>query len=135
MSAPRKFCVKCGWQMGAGTVCPGCEHDHAPSAIHDVRRDAILSRAVATRPVEVRVTTITLHALFRLAASETGRMAVKDLNHSMGAKSRITLEDVEPLIARGWIARGTHQVMEMTDAGNALVRELVAFANGKGGRP
>lgn len=111
------------------------EEQRAKSLPHDARRDAILSAATEVRPREAfaSISTMGLHALFRLAASHTGRMAVKDLNHNLALKSRISMEDVQPLIDRGWIERGSHHVLEMTDAGNALVRELLAWVNGKGG--
>lgn len=133
MSVPRKFCRKCGWKMEAGTVCPGCGFEHAAASarppVHDAQRDAILSRAVSVRTHEVPMTTLSLHALLRLAASEKGQMEVADLcKGSSGRGFYVPLECLEPLLKRGWVrrTRGVRDVA-ITDAGNAVVRAMLAW--------
>lgn len=134
MSAPRKFCRKCGWNLGAETLCPGCGFEHAPARPVDARRDAVLT-ALQTSPAlryDRMLGADALHLLFRLACDKDGRRAINNGNGKgtslwavYGREAGLVLEE------RGWVRVDRDKWLELTDAGHQLVRELVVLAQGQ----
>lgn len=123
------------------TVCAGCGFEHAAGkstcVVADPARDEVLRRAQMVRGASsaerLEVRAAGLHALFRLACMDSGRMTVEVMLQVSQPKLRLQLSDVEPLIQGGYVERRGQSMIEITDAGNALVRELLVFVNGKGG--
>jgi hypothetical protein len=101
-----------------------------PELAHDEGRAIALNRMQATprEDFELRVTSAGLLALMRLAASTAGWLPRKLIT---GSGTSIQRADVAALIRAGWVD-DRKKGYEITEAGNALVRELVAFAQGEG---
>ena len=105
-----------------------------PELAHDQERAVALNRMQATprEEFELIVTSAGLLALMRLAASKAGWLPRELIT---GSGTSIQRADVAALIRAGWV-EDRPKGYEITEAGNALVRELVAFAQGastKGG--
>ena len=98
-----------------------------PELAHDEGRAIALNQMQSTprEAFEVIVTSGGLLALLRLAVSQAGWLPREKIT---GSSSPLTRADVAAMIRAGWVedrAKG----YEITEAGNALVRELVAFAH------
>lgn len=80
---------------------------------------------------DLRISVKSLHGLFRIAASDYSKVSRVHLTQNGKPDTRVTGEDLQALAARGYVAVSKHWI-EMTDQGNAFVRELVKLANSKG---
>lgn len=98
--------------------------------VWDAGREAVLC-AHAGRSLamgELRLTTGALLALCRLGVEDDGRLKLERL----WLQGRIGAGDWAYLVAAG-LAEQRGQSGEITDAGNALLRSVVAFVNEGGG--
>lgn len=90
-------------------------------------RAAALSRSMSERKeFERMLSSSGLLWLLRIAAKQSGRMKRHDLTHG-GDSSRLKGEDLAWLLQAGHLQESGIWV-EVTDQGNALVRDVLAFA-------
>lgn len=101
------------------------------------QREAVLSTLQSGRAMrrhEVILTSPALLGLMRTSVSAGGRVVRRTLTADGPAQAgRVSAEDLQCLLGLGYLVeRGNGKWLEITDAGNALVRDLVVFARGWG---
>jgi hypothetical protein len=102
-----------------------------PESCHDQARASFLNtmQAPPRSNVDLQMTSGSVLVLMRLAASRSGKLTTKVLmNNVCGVVNRA---DVAVLVERGF-AEERKAGLEITDAGNDLVRALVVLADGFG---
>jgi hypothetical protein len=99
---------------------------------HDAGRAQVLSdlQQVPRMHYEVTLPTDGLHLLFKLACAPKERVRLSDMKMTGGSRE-MPSEAIEAVVARGWVERRLKK-LELTDAGNAMVRRLLEFARGDG---
>lgn len=95
------------------------------------QREAVLSqlqKGAARRPYEAILTTTAVLGLLRIGAAASGRMLrIEVAGQSKGLGYKMSGEDMQLLQALGHIEHHG-KFLEITERGNALVREMLAFA-------
>ena len=121
------------WVLAEITTSAG----KAPALAVAAGDKAALQRCISERSrggYELKLSSCGVVGLFRVANAAQGRFKRAELTANGPAGYRLTGEDLAWLIARGHLME-SDKWLEITDQGQTLVREMVAFAQGwEGGR-